>query len=202
MGSIRQETAPVSGVADSRRLLRYAARRRLWDRAAKAVVSIGGLGVIGSILLIFFYLVYEVLPLFQGADIGAEQRLPAPVAESALLLEVEPAAGVILRINGAGEASFLDLASGEGLASENLNSENLSGSSGAGLTAIARDATGSGLFAAGFDDGGVLVAGWRPGAEAGGGSTRFAISIRAATIPGARYRAGASPRPAQWTRWH
>ena len=198
MESIRQETAPESGVADpgtrqqskpsggktsQRRLLRYAARRRLWDRAAKAVVSVGGLGVIGSILLIFFYLVYEVLPLFQGADIGAAQRLSAPVAESALLLEVDPAAGVMLRINGAGEASFLDLASGQVLASENLNTENLPGSSRAGLTAIARDATGSGLFAAGFDDGGVLIAGWRPGAEAGGGQ------------PGLQYPFGRRPFP-------
>ncbi len=145
-----------------RRLLRYAARRRLWDRAARAVVSIGGLGIISSILLIFFYLVYEVLPLFGGAEAGDAEILPQVVAGGAVWLEADTGAGVALRIDGQGLAFFHDLNTGN-----LLDTEALAAPSGAALTAIVPDSAGSGLFAAGFDDGSVMVAGWNaaPGAD-------------------------------------
>ena len=144
------------------RLLRYAARRRLWDRTARAVVSIGGLGIISSILLIFFYLVYEVLPLFGGADAGVAEILPQVVTGEAVWLEADTSAGVALRIDEQGLASFYDLNTGN-----LLDTEALAVPAGAALTAIARDSAGTGLFAAGFDDGSVLVAGWNTTLEAG-----------------------------------
>ena len=163
-----------------RRLLRHAARRRLWDRAARVVVSIGGLGIIASLLLIFFYLVYEVLPLFQGVGFAGEEPIPRAVSGQPAWLEVDSAAGVALRIDWAGAASFLDLDTGA-----LLGRESLPRGAGARLTAVAGDAAGSGLFAAGFDDGGVLIATWSAPVEAGDASN----SLPSAP-PGLRYPLG------------
>ena len=140
-------------------------KRRFWDRTARTVVSIGGLGIICAILLIFFYLVHEVLPLFGGAEMSGGEFFPEPVPGSAQLLEVDAASGVALRVDDQGRAEFYDLAGGEPLAGESL-----AGAAGAGLTAVAEDAAGSGLFAAGFADGGVLVAGWNASPEPDTGS--------------------------------
>ena len=61
--------------------------RLLKDRLFAAVMAIGGIAVIVAILLIFFYLLYVVLPLFSAATVkptsGFEQR-PAPTALIAL----------------------------------------------------------------------------------------------------------------------
>ena len=161
-------TVPIPGAGDAARRIsdgnrsgrhRLAARRRFWDRTARTVVSIGGLGIICAILLIFFYLVYEVLPLFGGAEVAEGERFPEIAAGSARLLEVDAASGVALRVDDQGRAEFYDLGGGELLAAESLAAV-----AGADLTAIAEDTGGSGLFAAGFADGGVLVAGWNAGA--------------------------------------
>lgn len=140
-------------------------QRRFWDRTARIVVSIGGLGIICAILLIFFYLVYEVLPLFGGAEMSEGEYFPEPVPGPARLLEVDAASGIALRMDDQGRAEFYDLAGGEPLAGESL-----AAGAGAGLTAVAEDAAGSGLFAVGFADGGVLVAGWSASPEPGTGA--------------------------------
>ena len=53
-----------------------AMRRRAWrefkDRTARYGVALGGVSVIFAIVLIFFYLLYVVMPLFSGADIATE----------------------------------------------------------------------------------------------------------------------------------
>ena len=43
---------------------------RAWqDRLARHTIALGGLSVIAAITLIFFYLLYEVMPLFKSATI-------------------------------------------------------------------------------------------------------------------------------------
>lgn len=180
-----QKPSPEAGaIADSTRL-RPAARRRFWDRAARIVVSIGGLGTICAILLIFFYLVYEVLPLFRDANIAEGDYFPELVSGSVLLLEVDAEAGVALRIDDQGRASFHDLESGVLLASEPLAT-----ASGAMLTEIAEDSADSGLFAAVFADGNVLVAGWDtvPDPIVGALSPRlaFPFGLQSYQLPGNR----------------
>ena len=55
---------------------KVAKRRRAWretkDRVAKYGVAVGGISVILAIVLIFFYLLYVVMPLFQGASLNTE----------------------------------------------------------------------------------------------------------------------------------
>ncbi len=57
---------------------RTSRRRRLADRTARAVVSLGGLGIIVGILGILFFIVHEIWPLFEGAKV----RPRAPFAAS------------------------------------------------------------------------------------------------------------------------
>jgi len=72
-----QEKPPDPARHESRSVMRR--RRRFWDRSVSIVISAGGLGVLFSVLLIFFYLVYEVLPLFhrylelRGRLLGIEE---------------------------------------------------------------------------------------------------------------------------------
>ncbi|MBF2754420.1 MAG: hypothetical protein ISN29_04070 [Gammaproteobacteria bacterium AqS3] len=64
-------------------------RRKLVDRTAAGVISLGGYSVIGIIALIFIFLFGQILPLFLPADEDAlaEYSAPAPTAERVLLDE-------------------------------------------------------------------------------------------------------------------
>lgn len=60
-----KSTVPRTSDADR---LKMQSRRRLKDKLANATIGLGGISVILSIVLIFFYLLYEVWPLFSGAQ--------------------------------------------------------------------------------------------------------------------------------------
>ena len=55
-------------------------KRALKDKAAKYFVGIGGVSVIVAILLIFFYLLYVVIPMFESADVDTYDRELSSVA--------------------------------------------------------------------------------------------------------------------------
>lgn len=64
---------------------RHTAQRRirhLLDRLAKYVVGAGGLATIVSIMGIFVYLVWEVIPLFQAATVSHDLTLSVPLTET------------------------------------------------------------------------------------------------------------------------
>ncbi|MDR4461059.1 MAG: ABC transporter permease subunit [Nitrospirales bacterium] len=71
--SLESNSPSLAGVS------RTGTRRRvrlLFDRLAKYIVGAGGLATIVSILGIFVYLVWEVIPLFQSATVSPELTLP------------------------------------------------------------------------------------------------------------------------------
>ena len=114
---------------------------------------------------------------------------------AALLLEVDAAAEVALRIDADGRAEFLDLSSGELLAAESLTS-----TAGARLTVVAEDSAGTGLFAAGFADGEILVTSWNaasPGLEFPFGRQSFQLPddepVRALALRTGQGRVGIRP---------
>ena len=88
--------------------------RSLIDRAARAVITVGGLATIVSILGIFFFLFREVTPLFTAPSAKLSQRLNVP----ALLADEGPAQVAvdehreIAQIFTSGAIQFFDLASG------------------------------------------------------------------------------------------
>ncbi|CAN5715440.1 hypothetical protein BH11PLA1_BH11PLA1_11130 [soil metagenome] len=88
MPSPSQDPAPPSGplwdsVARRAPRRRTSPRVRFIDAAMRAIVTIGGLGVIAAVLGIMVYLTLKVLPLFERGtltEISTARRLPAPPA--------------------------------------------------------------------------------------------------------------------------
>ena len=70
-------------------LKNYRSVRFLKDRMAHWGVAAGGLGVILAILLIFFYLLYEVAPLFKGAEISEVSHYQKSETSHSLFMAVE-----------------------------------------------------------------------------------------------------------------
>ena len=89
--------------------------RALKDRLTNWYVLIGGVAVLATITLIFFYLAYVVLPLFRGAEMTAlEPQSPAWVqaADRPLFMAIEEQNEIALRVSAQGEAVFFSVSSG------------------------------------------------------------------------------------------
>lgn len=140
---------------DTPALQRKRRLRALKDRLARWYVSIGGLAVLGAITLIFFYLIYVVMPIFGGAELkGYTAQQPAWLAQQGkpLLLAIEEQNQVAMRLDQAGQVQFFDLKSGKA-----LRQLQLALPAGVAITAVAQDQPGSHGVVLGLSDGRVLV---------------------------------------------
>ncbi|MGG5871473.1 ABC transporter permease subunit [Pseudomonas peli] len=129
--------------------------RALKDRFARWAVSIGGMAVLGAITLIFFYLAYVVLPMFQGASL--DTRKPVQVAwlnEAAapLLLTLEEQNQMAMRLDQSGKVQFFDAKK-----MQPLNSVQLPIPADARIVSVGQDQPGSNRVALGLSNGQVLV---------------------------------------------
>ncbi len=95
-----------------RRAARYNRWRRRKDGIARKVIALGGMGVILAVLLIFLYLLLEILPLFLSAS--AERQViaskPAWVGQGTVLISVEEQLQVGLRVDSDARAEFFSMA--------------------------------------------------------------------------------------------
>ena len=73
--NMTQNSQPVRIDFNTPELQRKRRMRALKDRLTRWYVLVGGLAVLAAITLIFFYLAYVVLPLFQGAHLSSKQAL-------------------------------------------------------------------------------------------------------------------------------
>ena len=89
-------------------------RRLLIDNIARYGIGLGGLSVIMAIVLIFFYLLWVVLPMFSPVEIKTEQHYSIPAADSGntILLLPEESGKLALRLTDKGQAVFFNLADG------------------------------------------------------------------------------------------
>ncbi|WP_296277209.1 ABC transporter permease subunit [Pseudomonas sp. UBA7530] len=129
--------------------------RALKDRLARWGVSVGGLAVLGAITLIFFYLAYVVLPMFQGADLQQREPVqPAWLAEAGkpLLMAVEEQNQVGMRLANSGSVQFFDAKS---MAA--LNAVTLPLPAGSEVTSVGEDQPGSNRVVLGLSNGQALV---------------------------------------------
>ncbi|NQD93330.1 ABC transporter permease subunit [Pseudomonas sp. CrR25] len=130
--------------------------RALKDRLTGWYVSIGGLGVLVAITLIFFYLFYEVFPLFSGASV--EERKPQQAAwlsESPgkpVMLALEEQNLVGMRLSDQGEAVFFSTRDATPLKRQALPLP-----AGTRITAFAEDVPGSQRMIVGLSNGQALV---------------------------------------------
>lgn len=95
----------------------YQKWRLLKDSIARYGVVIGGLSIIVAIVLIFFYLLYVVLPLFASAKATpmAEYAVPELALGKTVLLESEEQNEVAVRFTDTGNVIFFDLPTGKTL---------------------------------------------------------------------------------------
>ena len=140
------------------------ARVKRVDRAARAVITMGGVGVVVSVLFIFLFILREAWPLFRPA---ATTRLP-PVAEAAelrgaLVIGVDEYQRKLYGLLPEGSLTIANILSGTLDHRESPPSLN-----GAAFTSAARDATGS-LLVAGTSDGraALIHVRFQPAYEAG-----------------------------------
>lgn len=149
MSQAAEAAASAGAYAEPARHLRW---RHLKDGLARRLVGIGGVAVLGSLLLIFVYLLVEVLPLFAPAraDVRAEFRAPGDAAAT-LHLAVEEQSEIGLRVSASGEATFFDLATGAVREQHRLPAGEQ------GLATVVPVAVDKDELAAGLADGSVLL---------------------------------------------
>ena len=96
----------------------YQKWRLVKDSLARYGVVMGGLGVIVAIVLIFFYLLYVVYPLFISAKAEAVSQYPVPENQlgNTLLLSMEEQNEIAVRLTSSGQAVFFQAATGKTVA--------------------------------------------------------------------------------------
>jgi len=129
--------------------------RALKDRLTRWYVFVGGLAVLGAITLIFFFLGYVVLPLFQGASLTAEKSItPAWIQDAGkpLMISLEEQNQVGMRVSDQGQVLFFNAQD-----ATELSRVNLPIPAGTTVTAISKDQPGIPLVIVGLSNGQALV---------------------------------------------
>jgi phosphate transport system permease protein len=91
-------------------------RFHLWrsrkDRAVRWAIAVGGIGVIGAVVLIFFYLLWVVFPLFTSAETRLVDAWQAPRWQDSepIYLAVEEQQEVAIRLSTSGQVQFFNVA--------------------------------------------------------------------------------------------
>ena len=154
--TMTQNSKPVRIDFNTPELQRKRRIRALKDRLTRWYVLVGGLAVLAAITLIFFYLAYVVLPLFQGAELTKKQALaPAWLQQDAgkpLMIALEEQNLVGMRVSDKGQALFFDTKTGN-----ELKRVDLPVPTGTQVTSIGADQPGSPVVVLGLSNGQALV---------------------------------------------
>jgi len=129
--------------------------RHLKDVALRYVMALGGTSVIIAIVLIAFYLVYVVLPMFKPPHIEQVASYPVPAGTNtgSLYYAMEEQREIGLRVTNDGSVVFFNTSDGSLVHQQFLAQETL-----AEFTAFAAGDPSQRLLAMGLDDGSVLLA--------------------------------------------
>jgi phosphate transport system permease protein len=121
MSAINSQKKYSSAISDSAGGY-YQQWRLIKDLLARYGVVAGGLGVIVAIVLIFFYLLYEVVPLFipASADPAGVYQVPEQASGKTLLLTIEEQNEVAARFTDSGQVVFFDAATGKTLSRQSV----------------------------------------------------------------------------------
>ena len=154
--TMTQNPPPARIDFDTPELRRKRRMRALKDRFTRWYVLVGGLAVLAAITLIFFYLAYVVMPLFQGAELTSKKALePAWLQQDAgkpLLIALEEQNLVGVRVSDKGQALFFDTKT-----AAELRRVDLPLPPGTQVSSIGTDQPGSPLVVLGLSNGQALV---------------------------------------------
>ncbi len=137
---------------NSAKVTRYNHLRKVKDSVAKYVIAVGGVAVIATILLIFLYLLYEVLPLFQSAKVKPLAEFQLENRTPSLYMAIDEQNDLALRLLPNGHVEFINLHSGKKTYDFPLPIP-----AGHKITSFALNSDESRLFAVGLDDGSALI---------------------------------------------
>ncbi|MCP5205592.1 MAG: ABC transporter permease subunit [Hahellaceae bacterium] len=139
---------------ESPQILKYRKIRVLKDKAARISIGMGGISVIIAIMLIFFYLLYEVAPLFKSAHVEqiAEFNVPAADKGETLFLAVEEQVEKAMRVTSQGYLVFFNTVDGEVVLQERLPVPE-----GVTVTSLAEASPSSRILVAGLSNGHAIV---------------------------------------------
>lgn len=148
-------TSPILSALNNPRIVRLRHWRLLKDKIARYIMTIGGVSVIIAIVLIFFYLLYVVLPLLLPASLRASHsfELPAAAAGTTLHLAVEEKNTLGVRFTDQAHAVFFNVQEGTLITDNTLVIP-----AGATITSFAAADPATQVVAYGFSNGQVLVA--------------------------------------------
>jgi phosphate transport system permease protein len=145
---------PASVVAARARSARFHLWRSRKDRLVHWSIATGGVAVIGAVVLIFFYLIYVVFPLFLPAatefhktGIRQDWENSSPV-----YLSIEEQQEIGLRLSDTGAAEFFSVAGASAIESHKLPLGNADR-----ITLASESIERNGLVAAATDNGNVLL---------------------------------------------
>ncbi|MEL0166684.1 MAG: ABC transporter permease subunit [Pseudomonadaceae bacterium] len=141
---------------DTPAMQRHRAMRHFKDHFTRWYVAVGGLGVIVAVLLIFLYLLFEVLPLFGGAEIEERERYSASWVQAndpPLMLAMEEQGEVAIRVAQSGQVSFFNTHDGKPVLQQQLPIP-----AGAEVTSFSVETPNSRRFVVGLSNGQVLIA--------------------------------------------
>ena len=96
-------------------------QRALKDRLARYFVAIGGISVILAILLIFFYLLQVVIPMFESAEIAESHSYSVTDEGKILHIGIEEQGTMGVRFNENGQVVFFQTESGNIVETQNLD---------------------------------------------------------------------------------
>jgi len=140
-------------------LLRYRKVRALKDKAAEISIGMGGISVILAICLIFFYLLYEVMPMFKPAHMSQVAQYSIPGSElvsgassRTVYLAMEEQAEKAIRVTESGQVIFFNVQDGS-IVSE----KTLSLPEGVSVSSFSESAIGNHLVIAGLSDGTAVI---------------------------------------------
>ncbi len=93
----------------------YQRWRLIKDKLAQHGVMIGGIGVIIALVMIFFYLLYVILPLFTVASLeeAGHYAVPEPHLGATYALAIEEQNKIAVRFTDTGKAVFFDTQTGK-----------------------------------------------------------------------------------------
>ncbi len=137
---------------DTPQLKRHRNVRALKDKVATVSIGAGGVFVIVAVTLIFFYLLYEVMPLFESAKVEPVAEYTVPGKGKTKFLAMEEQAEIGIRIDDLGAVTFFYTENGS------VHSQlNLPIPAGTTITSINEGSAGSQTLALGFSNGSGLV---------------------------------------------
>jgi len=132
----------------------YQRWRLVKDKLVAQAVTLGGLGIIFAIVLIFFYLLYVVFPLLLSAhaESVSSYSAPAPELGKTVFLSMEEQNEIGVRFTDQGKAIFFAVADGKVNRVENLPIPESTQ-----ITSYTHGGVDKGIIAYGLSDGRVLV---------------------------------------------